>query len=126
MTDQYLLIGRILLVLLFLQSGITKSIRFQEGLGEVRAKKIPFAHLALLGTIVLQLAGSALLIAGWFTTPVAALMALFTLATAVIFYDFWSVKGEARTAALNGFFEHISIIGGFLILMAAGPGRFVL
>lgn len=126
MTDQYLLIGRILLVLLFLQSGITKSIRFQEGLGEVRAKKIPFAHLALLGTIVLQLAGSALLIAGWFTTPVAALMALFTLATAVVFYDFWSVKGEARTAALNGFFEHISIIGGFLILMAAGPGRFVL
>ena len=60
------------------------------------------------------------------TTPVAALMALFTLATAVVFYDFWSVKGEARTAALNGFFEHISIIGGFLILMAAGPGRFVL
>ena len=32
MTDQYLLIGRILLVLLFLQSGITKAIRFQDGL----------------------------------------------------------------------------------------------
>ena len=126
MTDQYLLIGRILLVLLFLQSGITKAIRFQEGLDEVRSKKIPFAHLALLGTIALQIVGGGLLIAGWFTTPVAALMALFTLATAVIFYDFWNVKGDQRAAALNGFFEHISIIGGFLILMAAGPGRFVL
>ncbi|MND64828.1 DoxX family protein [uncultured Brevundimonas sp.] len=126
MTDHYLLIGRILLVLLFLQSGITKAIRFQDGLGEVRSKNIPFPHLALLGTVVLQIVGSALLIAGWFTTPTAALMALFTLATAVVFYDFWNLKAEQRAASLNGFFEHISIIGGFLILMAAGPGRFVL
>ena len=55
MPDHYLLIGRILLVLLFLQSGITKAIRFQDGLGEVRSKKIPFPHLALLGTVVLQI-----------------------------------------------------------------------
>lgn len=113
MPDHYLLIGRILLVLLFLQSGITKAIRFQDGLVEVRSKKIPFPHLALLGTVVLQIVGSALLIAGWLTTPTAALMALFTLATAVVFYDFWNLKAEQRAASLNGFFEHISIIGGF-------------
>ena len=126
MPDHYLLIGRILLVLLFLQSGITKAIRFQDGLGEVRGKNIPFPHLALLGTIALQIIGGALLIVGWFITPVAALLALFTLATAIVFYDFWNLQSEARAASLNGFFEHISIIGGFLILMAAGPGRFVL
>ena len=126
MTDHYLLIGRILIVLLFLQSGITKAIRFQDGLGEVRSKNIPRPHLALLGTILLQIVGGALLIAGWFVSPVAALLALFTLATAVVFYDFWTLQGAPRAASLNGFFEHISIIGGFLILMAAGPGRFVL
>ncbi|MGH6978426.1 MAG: DoxX family protein, partial [Brevundimonas sp.] len=93
MTDHYLLIGRILIVLLFLQSGITKAIRFREGLSEVRSKKIPLPHLALLGTIGLQIVGGALLIAGWFVTPVAALLALFTLATAVVFYDFWNLQG---------------------------------
>lgn len=64
--------------------------------------------------------------AGFQTTIASLLLALFTLATALIFYDFWNQDGPQRTLLFTGFLEHISIIGGFAILMGAGPGGIVL
>ncbi|MEJ2275284.1 MAG: DoxX family protein [Woeseiaceae bacterium] len=41
---------------------------------------------------------------------------MFTIATAIIFHPF-RVEGEWNT-----FWKEISMIGGFLVLLAAGPG----
>jgi putative oxidoreductase len=63
--------------------------------------------------------------AGFQTALASLLLAVFTLATAIVFYDFWNQQGTQRTLMLTGFLEHISIIGGFIVLIAAGPGRLV-
>ena len=126
MQDQYLLFGRLFIAFMFVFSGINKAIYFQHGLEEVKAKHLPFPRLALLATIVVQIVCGGAIIIGHFTVIASAMLALFTLATALVFYDFWNRQGSERTIMFTGFLEHISIIGGFAILMAAGPGRLIL
>ena len=75
---------------------------------------------------MLQLVAGGLIVAGQHVTPAAFVLALFTLATALVFYDFWSKQGAERALVLNGFMEHLSMIGGFLALAAFGPGHLTL
>ncbi|MFD1557182.1 DoxX family protein [Paraburkholderia silviterrae] len=126
MLDYYLLAGRLFIALMYVLSGFNKLLFFRHGLAEVQAKNLPFPRLALSGTIVVQLVCGAAIMAGWQTPIASVLLAIFTLATAVVFYDFWNQQGTQRTLFFTGFLEHISIIGGFVILIASGPGRFVL
>lgn len=126
MADYYLLAGRLFIALMYVLSGFNKLLFFRHGLEEVQAKNLPFPRLALSGTIVIQLACGAAIMAGHLTTIASILLAIFTLATAVVFYNFWNYRGAQRTLFFTGFLEHISIIGGFVILIASGPGKFVL
>ncbi len=123
MDDYLLFAGRFFIALMFVLSGINKFLFFQHGLDEVRAKNLPLPRVALASTIIVQLACGVAIMVGFQTTLASLLLAVFTLATAVVFYDFWNQQGNQRTLMLTGFLEHISIIGGFMILIAAGPGR---
>ncbi|AIF48289.1 protein DoxX [Dyella japonica A8] len=126
MSDYYLLAGRIFIAFMFVLSGFNKAVYFQHGLEEVKAKNLPLPHLSLLATIVVQIVCGIAIMAGRFITPASLALAAFTLATAVVFYDFWRREGSERTVMFTGFLEHISIIGGFAILIGSGPGAFVL
>ncbi|MGR3911582.1 DoxX family protein [Burkholderia sp. SR8] len=125
MVDYLLFAGRFFIALMFVLSGINKLLFFRHGLDEVRAKNLPFPHVALASTIVVQLVCGIAIMAGFQTALASLLLAVFTLATAIVFYDFWNQQGTQRTLMLTGFLEHISIIGGFIVLIAAGPGRLV-
>ncbi|NOV23957.1 DoxX family protein [Cupriavidus necator] len=124
MTDYYLLAGRLFIAFMFVLSGANKLLFFSHGLDEVKARNLPFPRLALAATIAVQLSCGLAIMAGFQTTIASLLLALFTLATALIFYDFWNQKDAQRTLLFTGFLEHISIIGGFAVLMGAGPGAF--
>ncbi|HKT98812.1 MAG TPA: DoxX family protein [Paraburkholderia sp.] len=126
MADYALLAGRLFIALMFVLSGLNKLLFFSHGIEEVRAKNLPFPRLALAGTIAVQLVCGVAIMAGYQTAIASLLLAIFTLATALVFYDFWNQQGTQRTLILTGFLEHISIIGGFVILIASGPGRFAI
>ncbi len=123
MADYLLFAGRIFIALMFVLSGVNKFLFFRHGLEEVRAKNLPLPRLALASTIVVQLVCGIAIMVGFQTLIASVLLAVFTLATAIVFYDFWNQRGNQRTLMLTGFLEHISIIGGFMSLIAAGPGR---
>jgi putative oxidoreductase len=124
--DALLLVGRLLLVVLFVASGIEKLFHFKAGLAEVNAKRLPLPALALSATIALQLIAGACIAAGCYVEWAAIALAGFTLATAVVFYPYWSAPLAEKAALKNGFLEHVSIIGGCLLLIGAGPGKMVL
>jgi putative oxidoreductase len=126
MSDYYLFAGRVFIALVYVLSGINKLVFFGHGLDEVKAKNLPFPRLALTCTIVVQLVCGMAIMAGYQTSIASLLLAIFTLATALVFYDFWNQKDAQRTLFLTGFLEHISIIGGFVVLIASGPGSIVL
>ena len=38
-----------------------------------------------------------------------------TAVATFVAYDFWHMQGEARFMAMNGFFEHLGLIAGFVM-----------
>jgi putative oxidoreductase len=61
---------------------------------------------------------------GAFTRPSAALLALYTLGTALIAHHYWTMTGANKTDSLESFYKNLSITGGFLLLYITGAGKY--
>lgn len=120
-----LLVGRICLALVYLVSGIHKGIWYQKALVEFRQVRIPFVRLAVIGTVVLHIVAPLCLILGIFVRESALTLAVFTLLATFIAHDFWNLSGTDRLNQSRVAMAHVAIVGGLLLLAAAGPGRFV-
>ena len=76
-------------------------------------------------TIMVELIGPLLILAGRFVWLGAGMLDVFTALAALTANAFWAMPpGPQRFAATNGFFEHIGLVGGFvLVAMLAGRDR---
>jgi putative oxidoreductase len=122
MQDAGLLVARLMLALVFLVSGIDKALHWSAGLDEVVAGGLPFPQATLAATIAVQILGGLSVALGFRTRLGAFLLAGFTVVATLLYHHFWSVVGEAREHELTTFLEHVAILGGFVAIMAAGPG----
>jgi putative oxidoreductase len=112
------LIGRILLVLIFIQSGVGKIGNF-GGTAEYMTKAgMPFASFFLAGAIFFELAGSFSVVFGYFTRFGAILLILFLIPTTLIFHTDFSDRIQVIM-----FMKNASMFGGCLVLFASGAGR---
>lgn len=124
--DEVILVARILLVLLFLIFGLDKITGFSGTVGYMAHSGLPLPWAAAVVAIVIEFFVSIVLVIGVYTRPLALVMALYTLATAVIGHPYWSMTGMAAFQAEINFFKNVSIVGGFLLLYVTGPGRYAL
>ena len=113
-----ILIGRILLVLIFLQSGIGKIANFQ-GTAEYMAKfGMPYTNFFLIGAIFIELVGSITVITGYYARLGAFLLVIFMIPTTLIFHtNFTDPMQQIQ------FMKNISMFGGLLVLLMVGAGR---
>ncbi|GLS20888.1 hypothetical protein GCM10007874_39050 [Labrys miyagiensis] len=110
--------GRVLLGGLFVFGGLRHLALFHPVSEAIRARRVPFAPLVLLGGTIFQILAGLLLMAGWLVALSALGLAVFTLLASLMMHNFWSLEGDARTAALNGWQSNLAIIGGLLIAAA--------
>jgi len=111
--DIALAIGRTLLALVFFIGGV-KWLIGDLPFGYAAAKGVP--ALGVWIAFAIKLLGGLAVIVGFQTRVAAAAIIVFTTCTAFLFHPFW-VASE-----WNVFWKEISMIGGFLVLIAAGPG----
>lgn len=121
-----LLIARILLMLLFVIFGYQKLIHFGGTVDYMKALGTPLPTIGALIAVVLEFFAGMAIMLGFFTRPIAIIMAIYTLATAIIGHPFWSISGAAQMAAEINFYKNISIIGGLLLLSVTGAGPYSL
>jgi putative oxidoreductase len=124
--DAALLVGRLGLAAIFLWSGLGKIGSFGGFAGMLANQGLPAPTIAALVAVVLEAGGAALVILGLLTRPAAAGLILFTIAATLIAHDFWALEGSERSMQQIQFMKNLGLIGGFLLLIGSGPGRFSL
>lgn len=124
MTDIGLLLARVMLSLVFVLSGVAKASHWGDGLAEIAAAGLPAASLLLAATVATQLVGGLSVALGFGTRLGALALGGFTIVATVLFHDFWNATGEIWQHQFTTFMEHVALVGGFVALMACGPGAF--
>jgi putative oxidoreductase len=112
------LIGRVLIAAIFLLSGASKIADPAGSIAYITSVGLPLPALALVGAIVVEIVGGLLLISGYRVRTVAAVLAAFSLATAVFFH---SALGDQNQ--FIHFFKNVAMAGGLLQIVAFGKSR---
>jgi uncharacterized membrane protein YphA (DoxX/SURF4 family) len=100
----------------YIQGGLTKLFDFNAAVAETQSFGLPFAAAATAATIVTELAGSALIVTGIYRWLGALWLAGFTLFATFAANRFWEIQPPQRFMVENSFFEHLGLIGGFLLV----------
>jgi putative oxidoreductase len=117
-------IARIALAVLFLWSGVMKLLGYAGFVGYLHSKGVPFVQVAAPIATAVEALGGLLLIVGFKVRTLAILMAVYTVAAAVLGHDFWNVVDPAlQQNTVIHFWKNIGIAGGFLLLFVTGAGR---
>ena len=122
--DAAILVARDLLVLLFVVSGWGKLANYSPTVGDMASHGAPIPSVAALVAIVVEFFIALAVAFGAWTRPLALLLALYTLGTALIAHHFWTMDGDVRSENAINFYKNISIIGGFLLLYVTGGGKY--
>lgn len=111
------LLGRVLIAAIFLISGLGKIANPGTIAGYISAMGLPLPYVGVAIAVIVEVAGSLLLIAGYQTRLVALVLAAFSIATAVLFHGALGDQNQ-----FIHFFKNIAMAGGLLQVVAFGAG----
>jgi len=112
-------IGRLLISFIFLMSGLNKISNYANTSGWMESMGVSSSLLPLV--IIIEILAAIAIIVGWKTKIAAFLLAGFCVLSGLIFHNDFSNQIEMIMLMKN-----FAIAGGFLILVANGPGNFSL
>jgi putative oxidoreductase len=126
--DEFLLLARVLLVILFVIFGWDKFINFSGTASYMESVGLPLPTFAALIALVMEFVVGIAILLGFYTRPLALLLAIYTIVTAMIGHRYWLVDDNptARIDVMINFYKNFSITGGLLLLCMTGPGKYSL
>lgn len=126
-SDLMILIGRILLAWIFVGSAYGAMTNFSGSVSYFRSLNLPAPELFTTTTVALEVLMSAGLILGIGTRYCAVLVFLFVLLSTAIAHRYWEYPaGPQQIGQYNNFLKNISIMGGAILILVTGGGRFCL
>jgi putative oxidoreductase len=124
--DPLLLISRILMMILFVVFGWQKLIGYSATVAYFAQTGVPLPSLAAPIAVIMEFGVGMAIVFGLLTRPLAILLGLYTLATAILGHHFWTMSGAEQVEAEINFFKNVSIMSGLFVLYLTGAGRFSL
>ena len=115
------LLGRLLIGLPFLMSGLGKVAAYGATTAYIGSVGLPLAPLGWAIAVAFEVGGGLLLVLGFRARGVAAGLAVFTLATAIFFHHNLADQNQ-----MIHFLKNIMIIGGLLQIAHFGAGSYSL
>ncbi|MCA1439466.1 DoxX family protein [Ensifer sp. IC4062] len=101
----------------YIQGPLTKIFDFGGAIAEMNHFGLYPAPFFAVAVIIFELTASAMVLSGFFRWLAALGLAAFTLAATFVALRFWELgPGQERLMATNAFFEHLGLVGAFLIV----------
>ena len=108
-------LARLALVSAYLIGGVTKLLDFSGAIAEQQQFGLHPGWLWAAFAIVVEIGGSALVVAGRAVWLGAGSLGVLTFIAMLVANDFWNMDGPAHFAAVNSFFEHLGLIAGLVL-----------
>src|SRR5579862_8954872 len=106
--DAVILLARILMMILFIPAGWEKLIHFDHTVALMANVGLPLPLLAAIVAIVLELPVGIAIVVGFYTAPLAALLAVYTLAAGFIGHHYWTMAGGERMGNMINFYKNVA------------------
>lgn len=107
----------------FLIGGVQKLVDFPGAIAEQAHFGLQPAWLWAAAAVIVELAGSALVILGRWVWLGAGGLGVLTAVAMLTANNFWAMTGHDRFIALNSFFEHLGLIAGFILVSVMAVRR---
>ncbi len=111
------LIGRVLLGLIFVMSGVNKITGFEGTQQYMASYGIPLTSVALIGAILVEILGGLSIIIGYKARWGALALFAFLIPATLIFHTDFSSQTQ-----MIMFLKNLSIMGGLLLVATYGSG----
>jgi uncharacterized membrane protein YphA (DoxX/SURF4 family) len=109
-------IALLLLCAAYLQGGLNKALDFNAAIAEMNHFGLSPAGPLAAAVIVLELGAAVLILTGFHRWLGALALAGFTLMATFVALRFWEMPQPERFMAANSFFEHLGLVGGFVLV----------
>jgi putative oxidoreductase len=119
--DVITVVGRVLIAAIFLLSGLSKLAAPSYTVGYITSVGLPVPWLGYAIAVAIEIGGSLALIVGYQARVTAALLAAFSIATALAFHNHLADQNQ-----FIHFLKNLSMAGGLLQVVTFGAGRFSL
>lgn len=113
------LVGRVLLSLIFIISGVVKLLDPVGTIAYIESAHLPLPQVAYIVALFVELGLGIALLVGFHAQLAAAGIAIFTFITALVFHS-----NMADPVQVIMFLKNTTIIGGLLVVIAFGPGGY--
>jgi putative oxidoreductase len=117
LNDGVALLGRLLLSVIFILSGVQKLMDFSGTVAFMGVEGLPVPALAAIVAVIVECVGGILLIIGYQTRPTGMVMAVWCIATALVAH-----RDFGNPDQMIHFLKNVALAGGFLQLVAFGAG----
>ncbi|HQT79464.1 MAG TPA: DoxX family protein [Rhodopila sp.] len=118
-TDWIALLGRVLLSAIFLWAGYGKAMAPSATMATFGHLGLPVPGLAYAVALAIEIGFGLLVLVGFKARLSALVLAGWCIATALVAHDHPAVREQ-----MINFMKNVSMAGGFLQIVAFGPGRF--
>ncbi|MBS0315791.1 MAG: DoxX family protein [Proteobacteria bacterium] len=119
-------VGRVLIAVLFVPSGVGKALAFSGTTGYIASRGLPLPSLGAVIAVFCELGLGLLVLFGYKTRISALLLAIFTVAAAIFFHNYWDAGAAQVMMQKINFYKNLAIAGGLLSLVAFGAGAWSL
>jgi putative oxidoreductase len=120
-----LLAARVLMGWIFVQAGWRKLFAMDAFIASLATRRVPYASVMGWIGAVLEFFGGLAILLGFSTRWAAIAMIVFVIAATAISHRYWEfTEPAARRMQQGQFAKNLAIIGGFLLMMVTGGGRF--
>lgn len=119
------LVGRVFLSAIFLFEAFDSAIYFEKTQQTMTQYGLTWRQdLLLYGAIFLLILGGTLVLVGYRSKLGAVLLLMYWVPVTFIVHDFWNYPRQEMRLQSILFMKDIAIIGGLLMLMGRGAGRY--